>query len=239
MIKCVIIDDEPLAITVLENYIPKAPQLHLVGKTTNPIEGLEMIRSLKADLVFLDIQMDEMSGLEVAALLPPETKVIFCTAFEEFAVQTYNMEAVDYLLKPIALPRFLKAIDRASNIILGHSIKKLKEIPNDYIFIKGDQKGKMVKLNFCEIEYVEGMKNYVAFYTARNKIMTHLTMKDVDNRLSKNNFIRVHKSYIVSIQHIVTIENSCIFLANRENAIPLSESYKAEFLDRVKGNLFF
>lgn len=239
MIRCVIIDDEPFAITVLKNYIPKAPQLQLIGKTTNPLEGLEMIKSLKADLVFLDIQMDEMNGLEVAALLPPETKVIFCTAFEEFAVQTYNMEAVDYLLKPIALPRFLKAVQRASNIILNQAIKKLEEIPNDYIFIKADQKGKMIKLNFDEIEYVEGMKNYVAFYTARNKIMTHLTMKDVEHRLSKSNFIRVHKSYIVSIQHILTIENGCISLANRKDTIPLSESYKGEFLDRMKGNLLF
>lgn len=237
MIRCVIIDDEPYAISVLESYIPKVPQLQLVGKTTNPLNGIEMAKTLKADLVFLDIQMDEMNGMEVASLLAPEIKIIFCTAFLEFAVETYNLEAVDYLLKPIALPRFLKAVQRASNVILNPATRKVEEIPDDYIFVKVEQKGKMIKLNFDEIDYIEAMKNYVAFCTHAGKVLAHLTMKEVEQRLPKSSFIRIHKSYIVSIRQVIAIENNCIILEKRKEHIPISESYRSDFIERLKGNL--
>jgi DNA-binding LytR/AlgR family response regulator len=237
MIRCAIIDDEKHAISVIENYIQYVPQLQLIGTTTNPLEGLEIVKSMQVDLIFLDIQMDEMSGIEFTKLLPVNVKVIFCTAFPEFAVETYNLEAIDYLLKPIPLPRFLKAAQRASNKLLNSSLKKLEDIPNDYIFIKADQKGKMIKLNFDELVLVEGMKNYVAFHQGKTKILCHLTLKEVEDGLPSTRFIRVHKSYIVSLKQIIAIENNQLILAGRNERIPISDTYKENFLERMKNNL--
>lgn len=237
MIRCLIVDDEPLAISVIENYLPKVPQLELVGSTTNPLEALDIINTKKVDLIFLDIQMDEMNGIELAKLLPKNTKIIFCTAFSEFAVETYNLEAIDFLLKPIPLPRFIKSVQRASNLILNTHSKITDEVPEDYLFIKTDHKGKMVKINFSDIDYVEGMKNYVAFHSKNHKILSHLSMKEVEEYLPGSHFLRVHKSYIISLRNITAIENNLITLSGAQAKVPLSETYKEIFYNKMKNRL--
>ena len=230
MIKCYIIDDEQPAIKIIENYLNKFPTLELVGTSTNPLLGIEEIKKNKVELVFLDIHMDEMNGIEVVEHIDSKTKVIFCTAYSEFAVKSYELNAVDYLMKPIAFERFEKAIQRLTGNI---SEKNEKEIPNDYLFIKTGQKGKMVKIDFNDIIYIEGRSNYIAFHTFNKVILSHTSLRDMETYLPRNMFMRVHKSYIVALNKIVAIENYEIRLTGSSTHIPLSVSYKDAFLTRL------
>lgn len=233
MLKCVIIDDEPPAIDVLAGYISRIPSLELAGTATNPIAGLELIRSSKADVVFLDIQMDEVNGIDVVKSIGHDTKVIFCTAYSEFAVASYEVEAVDYIVKPVPFNRFVKAIQRLSNSIPAHHLPADQGLA-DYIFIKTEQKGKMVKIDLDDIDYIEAMSNYIAFHRGKDKILAYSSMKDVEDRLPKNLFMRVHKSYIVALKRINTVENSQLIMKNRSEKIPLGSSYKDLFMQRMQ-----
>jgi two-component system LytT family response regulator len=220
MITCVIIDDEQLAINVIEMYVKKIPALQLIGTATNPLAGIELIRANKVDVVFLDIQMDEMNGIEVMKIIGPGTKVVFCTAFSEFAVDSYELDAIDYLMKPIPFNRFLRAVHRISNNLLSQSSALVDTIPNDYIFIKTEQKGKMLKVNLDDIDYIEGMSNYIAVHRSKEKILVYSTMKEVEERLPRSQFMRVHKSYIIALKQITSIENGDIILKNRSEKSP-------------------
>jgi two-component system LytT family response regulator len=237
MIKCVIIDDEQLAINVIANYVKKMPNLQLVGTATNPLAGIELINKHKADAVFLDIEMNEMSGIDVMKILGGKTKVIFCTAFSEFAVTSYELDAIDYLMKPVAFSRFVKSVQRLSNHLLSQSAVPLEAIPNDYIFVKTEQKGKIIKINLDDIDYVEGMNNYVAFHKGREKVLAYLTMKELEENLPSSQFIRVHKSYIVALKLIATIENGDIVMKDKVQRIPIGNSYKEAFMDRMKSKI--
>jgi two-component system, LytTR family, response regulator len=237
MIKCIVIDDEQPAIDVLTHYIQKIPQLELVATATNPLEGISLVNQHKPDLVLLDIQMDEMNGLDVMKALDRKTKVIFCTAYSEFAIAAFELEAVDYLMKPVPFARFMKAIQRAINQLVGESAKEVEAIPNDYLFVKTEQKGKLLKINFDDIEFIEGQKNYIAFHRAKDKVMALLNMKDLEERLPKNQFIRVHKSYIVPFRNIVAIEGNTLVLKNRTERITIGETYKEALAQNMKRNL--
>jgi two-component system LytT family response regulator len=153
-----IIDDEKAAIDVLVNYVSKIDHLELVATAMNPITGVDLINRHKPDLVFLDIQMEEMSGIDIIKIIGNHTKVIFCTAYSDFALDAFDYEAVDYLMKPIAFPRFLKAVQRAVNVLLASKVAAVDSIPNDYLFVKTEQKGKLVKISYDEIDFIEGQK---------------------------------------------------------------------------------
>lgn len=238
MIKCVILDDEQEAINILKIYVEKLPQLSLIGCSTNPVEAIELIQKNQVDLVFLDIEMDEMSGIDVMNVITPKVKVIFCTAYSEFAIKSYELDAVDYLLKPIAFNRFVKAVHRATNLILKEIYTAEPEyIPNDYVFIRTEQKGKMLKINLDEIDYIEGMKNYVAFHKGKDKIIAYLTMKEIEDRLPKNYFMRIHKSYIIALNHIKTVEGNTILMNSRPERIPISETYKEVFMEKMRNRI--
>lgn len=237
MIKCVVIDDEQPAIDVLAQYIRKIPQLELVGTATNPLEGIDLVNRLKPELLFLDIQMDEMNGLDVMQSVDRRTKVIFCTAYSEFAITAFELEAVDYLMKPVPFARFMKAVQRAINQLVGESIKEMESIPNDYLFVKTEQKGKLLKVNFDDIDFIEGQKNYVAFHRPKDKVMALLNMKDLEERLPKSQFMRVHKSYIVPFANVVAIEGNTLVLKNRSERIPIGETYKDVLTEKMKRNL--
>jgi DNA-binding LytR/AlgR family response regulator len=237
MIKCIIIDDEQPAINVIENYIKRIDYLELVGTATNPLTGIELVKKHKADVVFLDIQMDEMTGIEALNILDPSVQVIFCTAFSEFAVESYEFNAVDYLLKPIAFNRFAKAIKR---IKVNETITVADEFfPDDYFFVKAEQKGRIVRINIDEIDYVEGQNNYVAIHCGNSKTMIYGTMKDLESFLSSNRFIRVHKSFIVAAPKIIQVENNSIQLKNQHKKIPLSKTYKDVFYEKVKNKILY
>ena len=237
MIKCIIIDDEQHAIDVLTHYIKKIPQLQLLATATNPLEGIDLVNRHKPALVLLDIQMDEMNGIDVMKTIGDKTKVIFCTAYSEFASTAFDLEAVDYLMKPVPFPRFLKAIHRAMNQILDESAIEPAAIPNDYIFVKTEQKAKLLKINFDDIDYIEGQKNYVAFHRGKDKTLALLNMKDLEERLPRSQFIRVHKSYIVPFNNITALEGNTLVLKNRQERISIGDSYKDSLSERLKTNL--
>jgi two-component system LytT family response regulator len=238
MINCLIVDDEQHAIDILTHYVKQTPFLHLVRATTNPVEALELVNSSKIDLIFLDIQMPEISGLDLVRAINGKARVILITAYSEFATEGFDLEVVDYLLKPVPLPRFLKAVQRALNIItLSAPRNKEEDIEDDYIFVKTEFKGKMLKVNLNEIVYIEGMKNYVAIYHNNQKTIALLNMKDLEDRLPKKNFMRVHKSFIVSLNRITTVEGNRILLRNTQADILLGETYRSEFLETMKAKL--
>ena len=207
MINCIIVDDEQHAIDILVHYVKQTPHLNLVATTTNPIEALQIVATQKVDLIFLDIQMPELSGMDLIKAINGKSKVILTTAYSEFALESYDLDVVDYLLKPIRLPRFLQAVQRVVRELEEHRDEKydIAEDEDDYIFVKTESKGKLLKINLDEIDYIEGMKNYVAIYCAGKKTLVYTSMKDLEERLPKKQFIRVHKSIIIPISKITGI----------------------------------
>lgn len=218
MIKCVIIDDEPLALSLLRSYAEKVEILDVRGAFTNPIEGLSFIQNNSIDLLFLDIQMPELSGTDVAKIVQDKCKVIFTTAYAEYAVQGFELKAVDYLVKPITLERFLDAVNR---------IQKDEESGDEnrtYIFVKTEYRHQ--KINYDDIQFFKGMGDYVQIVLAEEKIMTLEKMKYFEQELP-NSFIRVHKSYIVSIDKIEFVEKNRIRI--KEEIIPIGAKYQEGF----------
>jgi DNA-binding LytR/AlgR family response regulator len=232
-----IIDDEQPAINVLKNYINRIPHLKLIGSETNPVTGIDIIRKEQPDVVFLDIQMDEMTGIEVMKEIGNTTKVIFCTAYSEFAVTSYELDAVDYLMKPIEFNRFLKSVQRLTDLINHQPASNTEALPNDYIFIKAGQRGKMLKIDFDDIDYVEAMSNYIAFHRGSQKTLAYLTMKELEERLPASDFMRIHKSYIVSLKQIALMENNELILKKNSHRIPIGANYKEAFMTRMQDKL--
>jgi len=233
--KCVVIDDEQPAINVLEKYIQQMPNLQLVGTATNPLVGIEMVNQHKADLVFLDIQMDEMNGIDVMQILGERVHVILCTAYSEFAAISYDLDAVDYLLKPFAFSRFVKAVNRIPNI--EKRDLNNADISDDYIFVKTEQKGRMIKVNLTDICYVEAKNNYVSFHNGDTQTLVYATMKEIEAILPESHFMRIHRSYIVAFSKISLVEHKYISFANGHEKIPIGKNYKKIFTEIMKGKL--
>jgi DNA-binding LytR/AlgR family response regulator len=230
MISCFIVDDEEGALAILRTFIEKTPFLQLVGSSTNPLEALSRLQSQPVDLLFLDIHMPELSGLDVVRLLKGKVNVVFTTAYSEFAVESFEVEALDYLLKPIAFERFLKAAQKALNTSIEPSDRwRLEESADDYIFVKTESKGKMTKVKLSDIIYIEGMKNYVAIHTEQEQVVTLLNIKDLEDRLPARRFMRVHKSYIVALNKIQALDGNQIFFQGMKAYVPLGDTYRAGF----------
>lgn len=243
--KCIIVDDEPLAIDLLNDFIGRVPFLIKTAECKNAIEAIEVLHHEPVDLIFLDIQMPNISGIQLLNSLETKPMVIFTTAYSEYAIESYNLNAVDYLLKPFTFERFLKAVNKAytlftsrntsmkKNVIPEHEIKTLHtETSSDaqeYIFVKADYKS--VKITFEQILYIEGLKDYIKIYTGPKPIITQLSLKSIEEKLPSQMFFRVHKSYIVSLKHIQSIERGIIRIG--EARIPISESYKEKFLKAI------
>lgn len=239
MIKCLIVDDEQHAIDILIHYVKNTPFLELVAATTSPVEALAIIATHKVDLIFLDIQMPVMSGIDLAKNIQGKSRIILTTAYSEFAAEGFDLEVLDYLLKPIPLPRFLKAVHRALNVITTSTIPipNEEQIGDDYFFVKTEFKGKMLKINLKDIDYIEGMKNYVAIHHAGQKTMALLNMKDLEERLPKKHFMRIHKSFIVAVNKIAAIEGNQVVIKNVRADILVGETYKAAFLELMKDKI--
>jgi two-component system, LytTR family, response regulator len=236
MIRCLIVDDEQHAIDILTHYVSQTPQLHLVASNTNPLEALQTVATQKIDLIFLDIQMPELSGIDFVRAINGKCKIILTTAYSEFALEGYDLDVVDYLLKPIRLPRFLTAVQKAATALNNTMADTTKEQPeDDYIFVKTESKGKLLKINLADIDYIEGMKNYVAIYCGGKKTLVYTSMKDIEERLPNRLFIRVHKSFIIPIDRITGIEGNRVLLKSITTEIVAGENYKAELMKIVKG----
>lgn len=237
MIRCIIIDDEQPAINVLKRYIDRIPNIEVVGTETNPVAGIELVKKEQPDVVFLDIQMEELDGIEVIKIIGDRTKVVFCTAYSEFAVTSYEFDAVDYLMKPIEFNRFVKAVQRVSGVLTHKSHGPTKAIPNDYIYVKAGRRGKLLKIELETIDYIEALNNYVIFYCGTIHTTTYLSLKELEERLPESQFMRVHKSFIVALKQISLMENSELVLKNIAERIPIGASYKEAFLEKMKNRL--
>ena len=242
MINCIIVDDEQHAIDILVHYVAQTPQLHLVGTATNPIEALQLVSTQKADLVFLDIQMPELSGIDFIKAINGKAKVILTTAYSEFAIESYELDVVDYLLKPIRIPRFLQAVQKAVKELEEKSEPSTSNLQggqadDDYIFVKTESKGKLLKINLADIDYIEGMKNYVAFYRGGQKTLVYASMKDIEGRLPQKQFIRVHKSFIIPIAKITGIEGNLLRMKGVTAEIMIGENYKADLMEIIRNKM--
>ena len=222
-INCAIIDDEPLAAEMLASYAAKTPFLNLVGVYNSAVEAIRTLRSEPVDLLFLDIQMPELSGLEFATILPPETFIIFTTAFDRYAIDSYKVNTVDYLLKPIAYDNFLKAADKALRRIVD-SRKQATYAADRFIYVKSDYK--LVRINLDDIMYIEGVKDYVRIVLANSSqpVMCLMNMRTLEEYLPTPEFLRVHRSYIVHMSKVQSIDRFRFVFGN--TYIPISESYK-------------
>jgi DNA-binding LytR/AlgR family response regulator len=233
VLNCLIIDDEQGAIDILRQFVEKTPYLALAATTTNPVEGLRLAATLPVDLVFLDIHMPQLSGLEVMPLLTGKCQVILTTAYSEFAVAGFELDALDYLLKPIAFERFLKATQKALKA-QAPVTQPLAPPLDNYIFVKGESKGRMRKVAFDDIVYVEGLKNYVSIYTEQERIVTLLNIKDLQDRLPATQFMRVHKSYIVSLDKIKALDGNQILFRDGKAMAPLGDTYRRGFFEALQ-----
>lgn len=238
MINCLVVDDEQHAIDILLHYIAQTPMLNVVAATTNPIEALQVVATQKVELVFLDIHMPELSGIDFVKAINGKAKVILTTAYSEFALEGYELDVVDYLLKPIRLPRFLAAVQKAAKSIKEDAPATAPvSDDDDYIFVKTESKGKLLKINLADIDYIEGMKNYVAFHCGTSKTLVYASMKEIEDRLPARHFLRIHKSFIIRIDRITGIEGNRVLLKNTNADILIGESYKNELMEKVRGKL--
>lgn len=223
-IKCVIVDDEPPALRILENYIQQIPSLELVFSTTKPLEVIAFLEKEACDLIIMDIQMPTITGVQLSKIIDNKIKIIFTTAYSEFAVESYNLNVLDYLLKPFEFERLFKAIKKLDDkpaINLNHA--------NNYVFIKKDSKHNFEKILISDILYVEGLKNYVAIHTiSKNQIITYNTLKSINNNLPSSQFVQIHKSYIISLTNIYKTNTNSVEL-NGNVELPIGNTFKSNF----------
>ncbi len=231
--KCIAIDDEPFALNLICDYIKKTPFLEFSGAFSNPIKAMTFLISNPVDLIFLDINMPELSGFQMLNSLLSKPNVIFTTAYSEFGAESYNYDAIDYLMKPVKYERFLKAVNKVSEKLKDKSNEKSPPVSvdqnHDFIYIKSGTQIHKVRID--EILYVEGAGNYMAFYIKGKKILSLLNMKEVLDILPAEIFIRIHKSYIVSINHIELIENYKV-VVNKIH-LPIGITYKENFFSKI------
>jgi DNA-binding LytR/AlgR family response regulator len=233
-IRCIIVDDEPLAREVIERYLSNIRELELVRTCSNALEAFETLHTEQVDLVFLDISMPVISGLDFLRSLRKTPAVIITTAYPDFALQGYELDVVDYLVKPVSLERFMKAVNKAIDRIHVQSssaaVPENRPARADYMFVKSDQK--LVRILFSDIDYIEGMKDYVKIYTKEKMIVTLHTMKFFESNLPSNSFIRIHKSYIVNLNSIRSISGNELEI--HQTRLPIGSSYKEGLMRTIQ-----
>ncbi|MFV0272933.1 MAG: LytR/AlgR family response regulator transcription factor [Macellibacteroides fermentans] len=227
-LKCIITDDEPIARKGLQNYVERIDFLELVGVCEDAIQLNNQLKSQQADLLFLDIEMPYMTGIELLNSLSNPPKVIITSAYAEYAIKGYDLEVSDYLLKPISFDRFLKAVNK----VYDQLISSQTPVVQDYLFVKTSLK--LEKIRFNDMRFIEGVENYVAIYTSDGKIITHTTLRTILQKLPPERFVQVHKSYLVNIDKIDSIEGNLLGIG--KNKIPLSRTYKETALEIILKN---
>ncbi len=224
-ISCIIVDDEPMAREILENHLKKIESIKVAGSCKNAIEAFNMLNSQNIDLIFLDINMPEISGLSFARSINKKIKIIFTTAYREYAIDGFDLRAVDYLLKPISFERLIQSISKYRNEHLIPQLSPQVELnpeKSDFIFVRSERK--MIKIDFSELNYIESLSDYLKLYTDDKVIITRETISSIEAKLPKNDFLRVHRSYIVAINKIDSFTQE--FIEIKKKAIPISRSYK-------------
>lgn len=234
-IKCLIVDDEPLARDIIRRYVEKVPILHLVGECGNAIDALMLLQNQAVDLIFLDIQMPQLTGTEFAKALRNAPKIIFTTAFKEYAIDGFELNAIDYLLKPIPFDRFLRAITKAypqTSVDINIPQPEITNKKNNsgFIYLKADRK--MIKVMLDDILYIESARDYLKIFTHNNFIITRQTISSIEDMLSEDEFIRIHRSFIVSLKKINSFTNETVEVGNKE--LPIGKFYLNSFLKLQK-----
>lgn len=236
-IKCIVVDDEPLAIEKITEYIKRIPYLDLLASFDNAIDALEFMRDKRTDLVFLDIQMDKFTGIQLLEILRNPPKIIITSAYDNYALKGYELDVTDYLLKPISFERFLKAVNKVGTEI--RSVQPSRSTletegnirpPAEYIFIKADYHMHKVKLE--NILYIEGMKDYLRLHLPNERLMTLMSFMKMEKILPSDRFMRVHKSFIISLDKIERIERNTVLVAGQK--IPIGNKYKKEFFEYLE-----
>lgn len=230
MVRCIAVDDEPLALDIIADYVAKVPELILVSSTTNAIEALTMVQNGEVDLAFLDVQMPELTGIQFLKIINGKCDVILTTAYPQYALDGYDLNVVDYLLKPIAFDRFYRSVQKVLGNRPQQSVQPSVSSPLpsdavDFIFVKTEHKIQRVDLD--DILYIEGLKDYISIYTASGRIVTLQNMKKMEEILPPNRFVRVHRSYIVALDKIASIERGRIFIEDK--VIPVGDTYRDAF----------
>jgi len=230
-IRCLVIDDERLARDYLKNYISKVPELELVDDFNSPLKATELIKSGNIDLLFIDIQMPDITGVDFVKSLSKKPEVIFTTAYQEYALEGFNLSAVDYLLKPFSFERFYQAVNKVidkleNKLVVDENettpLQSQTSYTDNYLTIRADRK--FYKINFDDLSYIEGQKAYVTFHTNGKKITALASLKELEEALPENQFIRIHKSYIVAIREINSLEGNMIEI--QDTRLPVGKSYK-------------
>jgi len=230
LIKCIIVEDETLAQDVIKDHLRKIKEFELVGVYRNALEAMEALRSKEVDVMFLDIYLPGMTGLDMLRSLPEPPLVVLTTAYAEYALESYEFSVIDYLLKPISFERFSKAVNKIKDgRLFSQPGKEQGRQSQDHIFIKSNNK--FFKVNFSEISYVEGMKDYLKIHTSEYTLVTHQTMNEMEKLLPASQFIRVHKSYIIAVAQIKTIYGNSIELG--KTTIPIGINYKENVMNLV------
>lgn len=235
---CLIVDDERPALKLLTAYISKLPHLNLVQACENAMEAIAALQKHKIDLLFLDIQMPDLTGIELLQTLKIKPQVIFSTAYREYAVEGFELEATDYLVKPFSLERFIQAVNRATDNLktssdaLGSTITNTiaPKSSEDYFFVKTNHK--MERVEFGKILYLESMREYVSIHTTNRRYIVHQSMTSMGDKLPAHQFLRVHRSYMVGLDHIEAINGNVIYIG--EMKIPVGASYRKAFFERIK-----
>jgi DNA-binding LytR/AlgR family response regulator len=225
-IKCIITDDEPFARKGLQGYIGQIDFLELKGVCENAVELNSLLKNDPVDLLFLDIEMPYMTGIDFLRQLNSPPRVIFTTAYEKYAMQGFELEVLDYLLKPISFDRFLRSANKAFDYF---RLQQAATAPGDYIFVKADSR--LEKIAFADILFAEALENYVAIYTREKKIITHLTLKMLQEKLPPSAFIQPHKSYVIAIDKITSIEGNILHIAHYQ--VPISKYQKEEIMEKI------
>ncbi len=235
MIRCVAIDDEPLALRQIESYINKTPFLELVASFDNAFEVMEFLRKKEADLLFADINMPDLNGIEMAKSLSNPPKIIFTTAYREYAAEGFQLDAADYLLKPISYSDFLKSAEKVkSRYFAQPAIETTVSSGETFLFIKSEYK--IIRINYKDIKYIESMLEYVRIHLENHKpVMALMSMKSIGNHLPEKDFMRVHRSFIVNLNKVSVIERNRIVF-DEDTYIPVSEQYKADFQHYLDNN---
>jgi|SRR5690606_2580464 len=227
---CIIVDDEPPAIRILEKYAEQLPNLDCVASTRNSLEALKLIEYHQPDIVFLDIQMPSLTGIQLSKLINNNIKVIFTTAYTQFAIEAFELDAADYLLKPISIERFIAAVEKVKKQEKNsHSLTPAAEI--DFFFVKTDGRNRFKRVRIADVYYLESIKNYVVIHTENEQIVTYNTLKYFEENLSSAHFIKIHKSFIVAFDKVEKTDTNQVWVL--QNNLPLGDTYKNVFFEKI------
>lgn len=236
MLKVILVDDEPLALDVLEAHVSKIPDLEIVAKCNNALEANEALGSMDIDLMFLDIQMPQLTGIELLKSLSNPPMVIFTTAYSDYALEGFELNVVDYLMKPISFDRFFKAVNKAIDRFKSQSSELSFQGEEPFFFVKADKK--LIKVNFDDILYIEGLKDYVIIKQNESRVITLQTMKSLQEKLPDSIFKRIHRSYIINVKQIKAIVGNMVEIIEKGQSkhIPIGKNYRDELLELVNQN---